>query len=674
MKKRLLHIAAALGCLATTASAQEAITMYGYISSDSSDWEFKAGLYKMTVQDGTMSKEPVFILGDYNPGAIVCSPLAVYRAQNDLHLITTEIDADWNRGNYHYVVDVATGEIKDKLVVEVGSFYGANLTLSPVDNLLYGVQYIDGENYLCTYNEATLEYTTVMPFEGNDKPIALAISDKGEFYGVNLNSEIIQIDKENKTVDVLFDPGMPYDGTQCMTYDYATGTIYYLYRPNPWEETEKPAGIYVIDVEAKTATLLAETNSFTYVTAFTMSDVIKAGAPESITDMNVFFDKDNLTGTLEMTMPLKDIDGNDLSGAMNYEVQLDSEKILEGTALPGETVQHEVTVSRGTHSLRAFAYYDPQQPSVMIQKAFYAGKDTPSNPENLAFSIDIDGKAHLSWDPVEKGQSNGYLNLENLQYQVTRTDINGNTVSFDPISETSFVDDTDTEYALYSWGVNTICEGVASGVTTTPRIYFGRALEIPYEKSFGSGDIAPFDVWDLNNDQCTWISFSADNSIRYMGYEATEPADDWLVSPALNLKKDVVYDVAYTLCPDSELESIRICAADLSTQEEMTKEIYRNEEFGGPFEPVEVTANFTPSREGRHFLGLHVFSKDVPSGGIVIYRFAIKEHEESGVEGIQVATPEAEYYDVTGLRVMNPAKGQILIRRQGSEVTKVVVR
>lgn len=50
--------------------------------------------------------------------------------------------------------------------------------------------------------------------------------------------------------------------------------------------------------------------------------------------------------------------------------------------------------------------------------------------------------------------------------------------------------------------------------------------------------------------------------------------------------------------------------------------------------------------------------------------------EDSGVDSINpdMDCPDAEYYTVTGLRVTRPASGQILIRRQGDSVRKVIVR
>ena len=57
-------------------------------------------------------------------------------------------------------------------------------------------------------------------------------------------------------------------------------------------------------------------------------------------------------------------------------------------------------------------------------------------------------------------------------------------------------------------------------------------------------------------------------------------------------------------------------------------------------------------------------------------RLAVTFSTGSGIEGITTlpGTGEAEYYNLQGLKVNNPQRGQILIRRQGSKAEKVIIR
>ena len=47
---------------------------------------------------------------------------------------------------------------------------------------------------------------------------------------------------------------------------------------------------------------------------------------------------------------------------------------------------------------------------------------------------------------------------------------------------------------------------------------------------------------------------------------------------------------------------------------------------------------------------------------------------KSGVAGVADNAAEAEYYNLQGVRVSNPAAGGIYIRRQGGQTTKFIAR
>lgn len=48
--------------------------------------------------------------------------------------------------------------------------------------------------------------------------------------------------------------------------------------------------------------------------------------------------------------------------------------------------------------------------------------------------------------------------------------------------------------------------------------------------------------------------------------------------------------------------------------------------------------------------------------------------EYSGIDDIEEAEAPVEYYTLQGVRIDNPAKGQIVIKRQGSRAQRVMMR
>ncbi|MDE6309673.1 MAG: hypothetical protein K2L81_05715, partial [Muribaculaceae bacterium] len=71
---------------------------------------------------------------------------------------------------------------------------------------------------------------------------------------------------------------------------------------------------------------------------------------------------------------------------------------------------------------------------------------------------------------------------------------------------------------------------------------------------------------------------------------------------------------------------------------------------------------------------LHIYAKNAYHGGkSPITSILITRNGSTGVENINASNNDAvEYFNLQGIRIDNPANGQVVIRRQGSEVVKIV--
>lgn len=85
---------------------------------------------------------------------------------------------------------------------------------------------------------------------------------------------------------------------------------------------------------------------------------------------------------------------------------------------------------------------------------------------------------------------------------------------------------------------------------------------------------------------------------------------------------------------------------------------------------TEVERVTVPSGIGK--LALHAHTASTAN---YIYRMKITpvDNETDGIENVTVESAEAEFFNLQGLRVENPAHGGIYIKRQGSKVTKVIL-
>lgn len=64
----------------------------------------------------------------------------------------------------------------------------------------------------------------------------------------------------------------------------------------------------------------------------------------------------------------------------------------------------------------------------------------------------------------------------------------------------------------------------------------------------------------------------------------------------------------------------------------------------------------------------------VYQGNVQLYVVNYEKSDNSGIADIAAEEAAAEYFNLQGVRIANPAEGQIVIRRQGSKVEKILVK
>lgn len=163
----------------------------------------------------------------------------------------------------------------------------------------------------------------------------------------------------------------------------------------------------------------------------------------------------------------------------------------------------------------------------------------------------------------------------------------------------------------------------------------------------------------------------------------TEDADSWAISPAVELKAGVEYEISFFMVvPDAEVdygdENVILNVAGGNSLTDITggTELFATEGFNNT-ELTRQTATFTPTADGSYFFGLNCHSGNGMFGsyGIAATAFSIKGDDSgqtSGIDTIGIAR-EAEYFDITGVKVTKPVKGRLYIVRHGSKATKIIL-
>ncbi|MDE6254839.1 MAG: choice-of-anchor J domain-containing protein [Muribaculaceae bacterium] len=141
------------------------------------------------------------------------------------------------------------------------------------------------------------------------------------------------------------------------------------------------------------------------------------------------------------------------------------------------------------------------------------------------------------------------------------------------------------------------------------------AAVLPFTEAFESG-LGEFTVEDTNNDGVTvkTASYSGVNNsscIQYPG-SADNAADDWLFTPAFNLKKGYVYTLTYQykVRSSNTTHKVEWKAGTTAASAGMSLEIDSEKDFTYNFNSWEKeSVTFTVPEDGEYYLGMHLLSE-----------------------------------------------------------------
>lgn len=151
--------------------------------------------------------------------------------------------------------------------------------------------------------------------------------------------------------------------------------------------------------------------------------------------------------------------------------------------------------------------------------------------------------------------------------------------------------------------------------------------------------------------------------------------DDWLVSPAISFAEAGDYTLTFAAFGKSyDTHKWRVTlGTDASDTATFTNEIvaYDKARFTAW---ADYTVKFTVETPGTYHLGLHGQGCDAATR-LSIDNIRVAAASTSGIEAIEADADAAEeYYNLQGVRIDNPAPGQIYIVNRGGKTAKVLVR
>lgn len=279
--------------------------------------------------------------------------------------------------------------------------------------------------------------------------------------------------------------------------------------------TVPEAGDYYIGLRAHTADTCSGAMFYSLSVTQTASST---KVPAKIDDIAMSAgEKGAQEAVFTLTAPTKAMDGSTLDANKKLTIYVRNAadpdfSVNDATALPGEKVTVKCDGSKGFNTYLITAGNDEGEGTAVIMRG-YIGLDTPKSPQNFkSVTSDDNMTMTLTWDPVTEGVNGGYIDPENVLYQVwyNPQGVTWNRVG-DRLKETSAL--FDPQYTKLSrWILAVLAENTDGDFLKENRLksisdQLGTPVELPLLETFEpSGVKYPWN-YNRNTDETEMSSF-----------------------------------------------------------------------------------------------------------------------------------------------------------------------
>ncbi len=178
-------------------------------------------------------------------------------------------------------------------------------------------------------------------------------------------------------------------------------------------------------------------------------------------------------------------------------------------------------------------------------------------------------------------------------------------------------------FSLLTATATGVVAGGLSRLQQSAVVKTGKALAMPYEQTFESpDDAAVMTLVDANGDGNTWTFFG--DCMIYGVSDDRRAADDWLITPALWLSSDSIYEVTTGVhADDSWAEQLSIWAGADATATAMAQPVMATTTITQD-DYITLTSYFRPTGTDPLHLGLHVTTPGEDGSYLYVNRISVK--------------------------------------------------
>lgn len=625
-------------------------TVYGYLDYDSSE-TMTTGLSEVFL-DGTVNNiMPAFT----GPAGQALSVNYMYVRDGKFYITGTE--TYWifvlSVGTYVYDADgnlVETLEYGDEDPV---FNYGA---YDPVNDMVYGlIETEDGLHYGTASGAAPNKITVVATLPEKSNVCALTYNQvDGKLIGVQgnrLGKNVLEINTETGEVTKLAVLEQSSDYITAIAYSPIDAGYYYAVC------SDSECGIALLDENSFAQLSYKPYSSLLEFLAFASPDLHKIdnSAPAEATIVNTIFGNGALSGSLTYRLASLTYGGTPVIGDIDWILEVDGTEAQRGKGAAGSDVT--VNVSDLTEGLHTFTFKVSLggKTGRFTTTTFYVGNDTPAAPASVTLTTD-----KITWTPVSKGAHEGYVNAEEVTYNVYLND----KVIAQGIKATECASHLPAGELVenYVASVEAVFDGKVSEKTNSNDLKYGDPYTLPVSFTPTEKESRVFTVVNANNDNKS-ISFeyvdlgSSTFSAFAYSYSSSNDADDWLFLPAVAFTDiNAVYEFDFNAFKEQKYQEnfeVKLCTAPdpataISTLIEDT-EVLNGLSYVSDLIDNRYSTYFSVPSAGTYYVGVHVTS---PADQ---YKLYMRDFNIKVVDGMAVTNPKA----VSALSAVAGAKGAL---------------
>ena len=240
-------------------------------------------------------------------------------------------------------------------------------------------------------------------------------------------------------------------------------------------------------------------------------------APDSVGNLMVTpADKGELQATLTFTTPAVTVIGEQLDAISKIDIMRDGELIgtITSPAMQSKLNYTDNTPVNGFNVYTVVCYDAQGNPGLEATRRVYIGIDAPDSPTNVRIVEQENGNITITWDAPTRGQNGGYINPDELSYDILRV-LGGQQTEVDSYLDlepyVDQVDQTTEKQNVLYYGVMARNELGVSDPQQSNSLVAGRPFDFPFQESFPNGIMQHPFLSSNHSDQLNWPAESADD-------------------------------------------------------------------------------------------------------------------------------------------------------------------